>query len=284
MTTGTSFSNTVSRVTLPVESDQLYSLDSQSSLKNGSIDREGYASVSGTFRILDLPQEIRQMIFSYFYDSSKVVLRYYWEEPNLFRGSDLRLVPIKRRMLLNTPQMILNRVCRQFALDVSLFVNAKCANLTIDNEAHHKGCVSNFILKGRYSFLRSRLVTLKYVTGSNDEKIPWSELVRACPNLRNIDVIITTYNPVPTKDRGMCTSGKDYAQLIVQETMGRSVEQMHGLERMALPNLACILENDNRENYSVTGRYRRVGALLSGAGLKFPLKDMVCECVSLNIG
>lgn len=268
----------------PAESDQQCSLKSRFSSRENLLSEEANASVSSTFRILDLPPEIRRMIFGYFYDPRQIVLRYYWEEPNLSRGSDLRLVPTKRTKLLNLSQTTLDYVCRQFTHDARHVVEAKGLALTIENKAHHEGCLVDLILEDRYGFLRSRLVTLKYVSESNDGEVPWSELVRACPKLRNVDVVITTYDPIPTKDRGMCTSGEEYAQLIVQETMSRGTEQMHELDGMALPDLACVLATENRGNYSVTGAYCRVGAILSGAGHGWPLKNVICECVSPNAG
>lgn len=272
------------RQSLTAKADRPYSLDVQSSPKDDITNGEANVSICGAFRILDLPAEIRRMIFGYFYDSKRIVLRYYWEEPNPSRGPNLRLLPTKRIRLSNLPQTTLHYVCRQFTLDANRVIDAKGLALTIDNEAHHKECFMDLIRNDKYSFLRSRLVSLKYISGSNDGQVPWSELVRACPKLRTVEVVTTTYDPIPTKDRGMCTSGEEYAQLIVQETMSQSIEQMHELDSMALPDLARVLEHEKKGKYSVIGTYRRVCELLSGAGLSWPLKNTICECVGLKTG
>lgn len=110
--------------------------------------------------------------------------------------------------------------------------------------------------------------------------MPWSKLVKSCPQLRTVHATIVTYEQVPGMAKWMrvLTSGEEYARSIVRGMMNQGIDETQELEKLQLSNLASILEKAGRNDYSVTGISHKIG--VPGFGGKYQVDRRIYECVS----
>lgn len=148
-------------------------------------------------RFLDLPAEVRYLIYQYCYDSVNLTLRSgNGREIISYTNQTPRKLKL-RTIMLGLPTARIHQVSRLLALEAGPIWEAKSSSLTIKNAAmDDNNCISDFTFARTHTNLRERLVTLDYCSRQyimSDAGIPWHKLVVRCPRLRVVNVIVTEF-------------------------------------------------------------------------------------------
>lgn len=231
----------------------------------GSTYRE--VSCQTPFRFLDLPAELREMVYSYYYASNEPVLNYsYQSSPDVTQEGSKGLEtnasktshPRKLKAWMSgLSGSSLHQVCRLLAVEATPFWLATLRNLTI-NVNKYERAIFRFWIMPKYYHLKRQLVNLKIVdTVPFQSRVPWKEMVASCPNLRHVEVtcpsttLLKGLYELPQSDKD------DYAEAIVYEEMNWGFDEISkNLRDYLLPDLVKAFEEHGRRRYSVTATFR----------------------------
>lgn len=184
----------------------------------------------------DLPREVRDIIYDYYYGFIEPTIKYSRGEEDLN---------------LNFPETALHRVCRTLASEAKAVYMSKNTNLIIDS-SECPGNTPEFLgMVDDFCDLKSRLTTLTIKTfGKKYEDVPWISLFRCCPNVYNVNLILEYATQGPRW-------GDTYAEQAIMIAMNHDWwEAGHYFKIYAeyLENLAWLLEEQfGEDEYRVTG-------------------------------
>lgn len=242
------------------------------------------ATISQPSRVnfLELPVEVRMMIYEYCYDTCSLTLQYGYG-PQMQKTQCTKRSPLRQRMY-GVPARI-HQVCHFLAQETGPMWEAHTTSLVLENAATDNTCMSHFTFRRAFANLRHRLVSLeisnKHLPRVRSEfHIVWDRLLLGCPNLRTVALTILNCGStdVPWNlPRGLDSMNATESLIChMMSEDSRSGEEMQ-LGRYDLLSLAASLESRHKGTYCVTASVRNIMNLTDwGSGSSLGLSyDMV---------
>lgn len=209
---------------------------------------EEQGSSSTQFRFLDLPPEIRAMIYQYYYASSDLVFKCSRKAPESWSHS---LNWGMQTEFSGLPESSLHQVSLLLAKEATPIWNCRISDLTIILLDVRCGALALFASCSKPG-LKCRLVTLKILAEQEDVMTDaWDALVKSCPNLRNVEV---TDMAVDCPEEWDIPIDQATAEELVCEAMNMSSDETANmLQNCRLSEIVKAFELNSRQGYNIIG-------------------------------
>lgn len=162
-----------------------------------------------SFRFLELPAEVRRLIYFHCYQEVDVHVIYdrlpedptqtaargrYTMYDNLTKEHDDTDFTV--RFL---PHTLIHQASKEIAAEATPILHAATSRIILENKTEDEKCLLHFAQDNRFCDLRNRLVTLEYLNDNQyaNNSYGWFPIVNACPNLHNVDIASYTWSSLP---------------------------------------------------------------------------------------
>lgn len=227
--------------------DLLPEMSSTTTGHSGPPDKEPNPSLK-PYRFLELPAEIRQVIYQYYYGSGNLVLKL---SRSFLKSKPRSLNRAIRDKLSGVPDSSLRQVCRLLAEEATPFWSSRVGILTLNIGDCRRGAVNKFACS-QQSGLKSRLITLKIVAEEGfATKKAWDALAESCPKLRNVEIVHTAVDD--PFEWNIITNRKTAQQVFCEAMNMSSDEAVYILEHYCISDLVKAFELNGREDHNITG-------------------------------
>lgn len=250
--------------------------------ESAMVSTDATISKPSAINFLELPVEVRMMIYEYCYDTCSLTLQYGYG-PQMQKTKCTKRSPLRQKMY-GVPARI-HQVCRVLAQETGPMWEKHTTSLLLENAATDNTCMSHFTIRPAFANLRHRLVSLEISNRHlprirSEFHIVWDRLLLRCSNLRNVTLTILNCGStdVPWNlPRGL--DSMHATEVLICYMMSedsRSGEEMQ-LGRYDLLSLAAGLKSRHKGTYSVTASVRNIMNLTDwGSGNSLGLSyDMV---------